>query len=353
MNKLSLLLLLCGSLAAGAWADIPRTADGKPDLSGNYDLATLTPLERPEEFGDNLYLSREEADKAIAATKERLQKLEDTKNDDPNRKAPPKGGDGVLTFGAGGVGGYNTFWIDRGETGFTIDGKFLTSIIYEPANGRLPQMTPDGMMLMKERFALFGKPNTGTAWWLEEGDGSGPYDNPENLTTSDRCLMGFGSTGGPPMLPILYNNLKRIVQTPNHVMILVEMVHDARIIRLNSEHVSQGIRKWLGDSIGWWEGDTLVVDTTNFNDQPGMYRATRDLHVIERFSRIDEDTLLYNFTVEDPNVWAEPWSGEYTWPTSTHTAYEYACHEANYAMEGILRGARLLEKEAQAAEEGP
>lgn len=348
----TLLPLLATVLAQAACADIPRTADGKPDLSGNYDLATLTPLERPEEFGDNLYLTPAEAEKAAAATKERLDKLEQTKNDDPNRKAPPKGGDGILTFGAGGVGGYNTFWIDRGDSGFEIDGKFRTSIIYQPANGRFPAMTPSGQALLYKRFASFRKPNTGTAWWLQEGDGSGPYDNPEDRTTSDRCLMGFGSTGGPPMLPVLYNNLKRIVQTPDTVMILVEMVHDARIIRLNSQHLPADIRQWMGDSIGWWEGDTLVVDTTNFNDYPGFFRATRDLHVVERFTRIDEDTLLYNFTVEDPNIWTEPWSGEYSWPATTDSAYEYACHEANYAMEGILRGARLLEKEAREANDG-
>jgi len=352
MSKNTLLFVMAIALSGSALADIPRTVDGKPDLSGNYDLATLTPLERPKEFGDKLYLSPEEAKAMIAANKERLAKLEATKNDDPNRSAPPKGGDGVLDFGAGGVGGYNTFWVDRGTDGFEIDGKFRTSIIYDPANGRFPPMTDQGKLILAKRFANFRKPNTGTAWWLEEGDGSGPYDNPEDRTTSDRCLMGFGSTGGPPMLPILYNNLKRIVQTPDHVMILVEMVHDARIIRLNSEHVSPDIRKWLGDSIGWWEGDTLVVETTNFNDNPGFYRATRDLRVVERFSRIDENTLLYNFTVEDPNIWTEPWSGEYIWPATADTAYEYACHEANYAMEGILKGARLLEKEAREAEEG-
>ncbi len=339
-------LLLAACLSCHAMADIPRTADGKPDLSGNYDLATLTPLERPKEFGNNLYLTPEQAEQAMAAMKESLAKLEATKNDDPNREAPPAGGDGVLAFGAGGVGGYNTFWVDRGEDGFTIDGKFRTSIIYEPENGRRPPMTPAGLKLMQERFGHFSKPNTGTAWWLDEGDGSGPYDNPEDRTTSDRCLSGFGSTGGPPMLPILYNNVKRIVQTPDHVMILVEMVHDARIIRLNSEHVSPDIRSWMGDSIGWWEGDTLVVDTTNFNDTPGLSRATRDLHVVERFTRVDENTLLYNFTVTDPNVWSEPWSGEYPWPATDQPVYEYACHEANYAMEGILKGARLLEREA-------
>ena len=147
------------------------------------------------------------------------------------------------------------------------------------------------------------------------------------------------------MLPVLYNNMKRIVQTPSHVMILVEMVHDARIVRMNSEHVSLDIRKWMSDSIGHWEGDTLVVDTTNFNDNPGMFRATRDLHVVERFTRQDDQTILYSFTVEDPNTWTEPWSGEYTWPVSENPVYEYACHEANYAMGNILRGARLLEAE--------
>jgi hypothetical protein len=347
MKKLLLASVIAASLAASSWADIQRTADGKPDLSGNYNTATLTQLERPKEFGDKLYLTREEAEKLSAATKEKLDKLEATKDSDPNRKAPPKGGDGNLSFGAGGVGGYNTLWLDRGEGGFEIDGKFRTSIIYEPANGRYPTMTQGGKKLLAQRFAHFSKPNTGTAWWLEEGDGSGPYDNPEDRTTSDRCLMGFGSTGGPPMLPVLYNNMKRIVQTPDHVMILVEMVHDARVVRLNSEHVAPDIRKWMGDSIGWWEGDTLVIDTTNFNDDPGMYRGTRDMHVVERFSRLDENTLLYNFTVEDPNVWTEPWSGEYAWPASDNTVYEYACHEANYAMGNILRGARILEEDAQ------
>jgi hypothetical protein len=353
MNKTLLGGLLAAALAPAALGDIPRTADGRPDLSGNYDIATLTPLERPKEFGEKLYMTPEEADAVIAANKERIAKLEATKNDDPDRKAPPKGGDGVLDFGAGGVGGYNTFWVDRGTDGFLIDGKFRTSIIYDPPNGRFPALTDQGKIILGKRFADFRRPNTGTAWWLAEGDGSGPYDNPEDRTTSDRCLQGFGSTGGPPMLPVLYNNMKRIVQTPDTVMILVEMVHDARVIRLNGEHAPEDLRFWMGDSIGWWEGETLVVDTTNFNDNPGMYRATRDLHVVERFTRVDRDTLLYSFTVEDPNIWTEPWSGEFTWPASTDPVYEYACHEANYAMEGILKGARLLEKEAREAEEGP
>ena len=145
------------------------------------------------------------------------------------------------------------------------------------------------------------------------------------------------------MLPVLYNNLKRIVQTEEHVMILVEMVHDARIIRMNSEHAPPDVRSWLGDSVGRWEGDTLVVDTTNFTDRPALSGASRNLHVVERFKRVDEDTLLYSFTVDDPTVWTAPWSGEYVWPSTETRVYEYACHEANYSFGGILRGARILE----------
>jgi hypothetical protein len=349
MKKFLLAALVSAILAPAAWADIKRTADGKPELSGNYNTATLTPLERPKEFGDKLYLSREEADNIANMTKALM--AAGDKKLDPNREAPPEGGDGS-TGAAGNVGGYNSFWIDTGDSTNEMDGKFRTSLINQPTNGRLPKMTPGGKALMAKRFAAYRKPNNGTAWWLEEGDGIGPYDNPEDLSRSDRCLLGFGSTGGPPMLPVLYNNMKRIVQTPDTVMILVEMVHDARIVRLNSEHISPDIRKWMGDSIGWWKGDTLVVDTTNFNDNPGMYRGTRDMHVVERFTRIDNETLRYSFTVEDPNVWTEAWSGEYSWPASTDPVYEYACHEANYAMGNILRGARILEKDAKQASSG-
>ena len=149
------------------------------------------------------------------------------------------------------------------------------------------------------------------------------------------------------MLPVLYNNLKKIVQTDDHILIFVEMVHDARIVRMGQEHAPPDIRQWMGDSIGHWEGDTLVVDTTNFNDTPALPLASRNLHVVERFTRVDTETLLYQFTVEDPTIWTEPWSGEYIWPATENRVYEYACHEANYALGGILRGARLLEAEAR------
>ncbi len=324
-----------------AQAQIQRTAEGLPDLSGTYDIATITPLQRPEELGDNQFLTQEQADEMAARAHARI--ADDSRQSDPDRGAPPAGGDGSAGA-AGNVGGYNAFWIDPGEAAFTIDGKFRTSILTQPKNGRRPEMTPSGRKKAMARRALF-RENRGDAWWLEL-EGPGPYDDPESRTLSDRCLLGFGSTGGPPMLPTLYNNLKRIVQTPDHVMILVEMIHDARIIRLNSGHPPASVKKWLGDSIGWWEGDTLVVETTNFTSRPALSGGTQDLKVIERFTRVDENTLNYAFTVDDANSWTEPWGGEYPWPATDTRVYEYACHEANYAMEGILKGARILEAEA-------
>ena len=347
-RPLRLALAAAAICAAGlAAADIPRTADGRPDLSGNYDVATLTPLQRPEAFGDNLFLTPEKAREM--EERERARMAAGQRDSDPDREAPPEGGDGS-PGAAGNVGGYNSFWIDRGEDAFAINGRFRTSIITDPPNGRLPAMTAAGQARRDARRAMF-RPNTGEAWWLGL-DGAGPYDDPELRPLAERCLLGFGSTSGPPMLPVLYNNMKRIVQTPDYVMILVEMVHHARIIRLNSEHAPPTVRKWLGDSIGWWEGDTLVVDTTNFRSTPGLSSASEHLHVVERFKRLDDATLLYSFTVEDPTVWNEPWSGEYPWPATDASVYEYACHEANYALGNIMRGARLLEADAQGGAAG-
>lgn len=346
---------------------IPRTPSGRPDLSGTYDTATVTPLQRPREFGERMSLTAEELaviqsnpdglaqvfNLAPAGSDEREavrnnETVTGFETGDGNREAPPAGGDGS-GGAAGNVGGYNTFWIDRGDDGFMIDGEYRTSIIIDPANGRQPPRTEEWRAAAAARAGSF-RENTGTAWWIEDDlDAPGPYDNPEDRPHAERCLMGFGSTAGPPMLSVLYNNMKRIVQTEDTVMILVEMVHDARIIRMNAEHEPPEIRRWLGDSIGWWEGDTLVIDTINFTDNPSLGGASRDLHVVERFTRVNADTLLYNFTVEDPNVWTAPWTGEYVWPASDHKAYEYACHEANYSFGGILRGARVLEEDARKA----
>ncbi len=331
-----LLMLIALSAAALTAADSP------PDLSGTYDTSTLTPLQRPARYGDRLELTDAEAE-AIARQEAAIM-AKQSEASDPNREAPPEGGDGS-EGAAGNVGGYNTFWIERGEGAIKIDGKWRTSIVTDPANGRRPAMTPEARREAAARARLF-RANTGEAWWVKEGVAPGPYDDPEMRPLAERCLLAFGSSGGPPMLPVLYNNLKKIVQTPNTVMIYVEMVHDARIIRMNAEHAPEEVRKWLGDSVGRWEGDTLVVDTTNFNDTPALSGASRNLHVVERFSRLDENTLLYRFTVEDPTVWTKPWSGEYTWRATQDRIYEYACHEGNYSFGGILRGARLLEQEA-------
>ena len=276
-----------------------RLADGHPDLEGTYDLATLTPLERPR--GAKAVLTPEEAAALEKAAAGRRDKANEAISGD--RSAPPKGGDGS-SGPAGGVGGYNYFWLDPGS-----------------------------------RYSVVGG----------EMEPPGSYDDPERRPLGERCLLGFGSTSGPPALPdYFYNNLHQIVQTPEAIMILTEMVHDARIVRIGAEHLPKTIRRWMGDSVGHWEGDTLVVDTTNFNDQTRFRGSTKNLHVVERFSRVDDKTLLYRFTIEDPDTWDRPWTGEYTWPATDQPIYEYACHEANYALGDILRGARTREAEAAA-----
>jgi hypothetical protein len=177
-------------------------------------------------------------------------------------------------------------------------------------------------------------------------EGPDAYNDPEQRPLGERCLVGFSSTSGPPILPTyFYNNLHQIVQTPAQIMILTEMVHDARVIRMNDKHLPSNIRKWLGDSIGRWEGDTLVVDTTNFTTKTRFRGSSENLHVVERFTRLDAKTLRYQFTIEDPTTWDRPWTGEYAWPATAERLYEYACHEGNYALGNILRGARLKEKD--------
>ena len=332
----SCLMLVCSA----AVADINRTASGKPDFSGHYDSGTLTPLNRPEELGDNQFMTSEEAAKIKAdAAKANADALLAS---DPDREAPALGGGEVKTGGGGGTGGYNRFWLDFGSDASEVDGKFRTSIVYDPPNGRQPEMTDKGQKAMSDNFSSFSYVNDGTASWLDS-DGPGPFDGPESLALAERCIVGFSA--GPPMLPGVYNNYKRIVQTEDHLMILMEMVHDARIIRINSEHGPDSDRLWLGDSIGWWEDDTLVVDTINFRKQTGLYGGDENLHLVEHFEMLENGNLHYDFTVEDATAWTAPWSGSYAWKASDEKVFEYACHEGNYAMGNILRGARMLEAE--------
>ena len=351
LGAVAVVCVALAPVAAAQNGDIPRTPSGRPDLSGTYDTSTLTPMQRPADLGEKMVLTNEEA--AEIAERERARNIQRQQPSDPNRGAPPQGGDG--SGGASGnVGGYNTFWIDRGSGAFQIDGQWRTSILIDPPNGRYPPQSEERLAARRGRGGRGGfqrRANDGTAYWLEAGlDAPGPYDNMETRGFAERCFLGFGSTAGPPMLPVLYNNHKRIVQGEDTIMIQVEMNHDARIVRMNAVHDPPEIRKWLRDSIGHWEGDILVVETTNFRDRQSFRQGSRNMTVTERFSRIDADTLLYNFTVEDPTVWSAPFTGEYTWPRSDNKVYEYACHEGNYALEGIMHGARLLEADFRGEE---
>jgi hypothetical protein len=332
------------SKAAAKTHSPARMPDGHPDLQGTYDSAMLTPLERPA--GAKAVLTKEEAARLeTAAAKRRQQGDESLKGDRP---APPKGGDGSVGA-AGNVGGYNSGWLDPGSTYTVVNGEKRSSIIVDPPDGRVPPLTPAAA----QRAAGARRRPTSDA--QESSDPGldptpGAYDDPERRPLGERCLLGFGSTSGPPALPnYFYNNLHQIVQTPDAIMILTEMVHDARIVRMNAQHLPKNIRLWMGDSVGHWEGDTLVVDTTNFTDKTRFRGSTADLHVIERFTRVDDRTLLYRFTIDDPATWTKPWTGEYTWPATDGHIYEYACHEGNYALTNILKGARLREKEQAAA----
>jgi hypothetical protein len=332
-----------GLTKAAAAPDVPRMANGKADIQGFWNAATITPLERPAGVGPTL--SRQEAAAMERANAQRRERA--ARPSDPTRQAPPVGGDGS-TGAAGNVGGYNNFWIDSGENVVLVNGEARTSIVVEPANGRVPALTADAQQRNARRTQAAAR-LTSDAAENQEATTRGAYDDVELRPLAERCLLGFGSTSGPPALPVLYNNIKQIAVTDNYVMILNEMVHDVRIVRMNTkEHLPTTIRKWLGDSIGWWEGDTLVVETTNFTDKTRFRGATPDMKVTERFTRVSKNQLLYQFTVEDPATWTAPWSGEYNWVASDEPIYEYACHEGNHAMQGILKGERLLEKEADA-----
>jgi hypothetical protein len=345
-RRLSTAVALAGGMAVMASAQtssrIPRLPDGKPDLQGMYDLAMLTPVERPA--GLPAVLSDEQAAKlekqALEAARSGALPI------DGNRPAPPKGGDGSVGP-AGNVGGYNTFWLDRGTHYSTVDGQKRSSIVVDPPDGRVPALTPEARQRSLAARSAYQRQTSDQTESTDPGlEPAGAYDDPERRPLGERCMLGFGSTSGPPILPnYFYNNLHQIVQTPDTVMILTEMVHDARVVRVNAQHAPAHVRKWLGDSVGHWEGDTLVVETTNFSDKTRFRGSTDNLKVTERFTRVDANTLKYRFTVEDPKTWERPWTGEYTWPITQDHLYEYACHEGNYAMENILRGARLREAE--------
>ncbi|MEM1231339.1 MAG: hypothetical protein AAGI15_12435 [Pseudomonadota bacterium] len=308
------------AVAADAW-EVPRTFDGVPDLQGIWTNATITTLQRPPEF-DELVLTAAQAATQEASTGEFFDAIDDVEA-------------GSLEAG-GDVGGYNSFWMDPGTRALRVGDEIRSSILLHPADGRLP-------------LRLGARAKLG-AFLLRVQNA---FDGPELRPLGERCIVGFGSTGGPPMLPVLYNNNYQIVQSKDHVMILVEMNHDVRMIRIGAEHQSDRIRPWLGDSVGRWEGDTLVVTTRHFH--PGQsFRAaikhqfylTQDAVVTEYFTRTGPREIRYRFEVDDPGAYSDRWIGELILRATEGPIYEYACHEANYAMRGILRGARLAEAEA-------
>jgi hypothetical protein len=303
--------------AKGTSGSTPRTPDGHPDLQGVWTNATITPMERPAAFASKPTLSDAEA---AAYEKKQAKELQDQDG----------ASDGPLIAAAGssGTGGYNALFIDRGSELARVDGVKRTSLVIDPSDGKIPPLTPEARQRMQGMMRSFNR-----------------FENVKERPLSERCLIGFGSTAGPPMLPVLYNNNYQIVQTPNTVMILVEMVHDVRVVRMNQNHVPSDVKKWLGDSVGHWEGDTLVVDTTNFNPEIRFRGSSENLHVIERFQRVDANTILYRATIDDPSTFTKQWTIEYPFRATAGPVYEYACHEGNYAMGDILGGARKMESE--------
>ena len=322
-------LILPAAAAAEAQAyRAPRAVGNQPSLEGTWTNATLTPLERAPALAERRAMTAAE----VAAVEGRRaavisKSLEPTK-DSANFEKEPCYAANTDSGGAVPDCGYNAFWTDHGDAVMRVNGEPRTSLITSPANGRMPPRLPRKP----------GGPTPARGVYGVAGE------NPENQTLGERCITSFGNHAGPVMLPSFYNSNYQIVQGTDAVVILVEMIHDARVIRLNGQHGPNHV--WYGDSIGRWEGETLVVETTNYHPAQQMFGGSPDMKVTERFTRVGEKRLRYEFKVEDPSVWASPWSGEYEFGPSKGPIYEYACHEGNYALPGILRGARAAEAEA-------
>ena len=303
--------------STGAWTPT-RTSDGQFDLEGVWDFSTITPLERPTGLGDKQTFTDAEA-----ATFEREENLRQNRDLIDAKK-------GGLQYLPGSVIPYNEFWYERGST---IVGSKRTSLIVDPPDGRIPQLTPEAAKRLDAESAAA----------RDEQLGIVRADSPESRSLADRCILGFNA--GPPMTPGAYNNHVQISQAPGYVTLVVEMVHDARVIPLDGRpHLPQRIRQYTGDSRGRWDGRTLVIDTTNFLRETSFRGSSANLHLVERLTRVDADTLLYEFTVEDPKTWTRPWTAAVPMKRADSPIYEYACHEGNYALRNILSGARAQEK---------
>ena len=318
--------------AQSAESEAPRTPWGAPDLQGVWDFRSLTPLERPEELGDKAFLTAEEA---AALEQEAIQRNDDLLNRPPEDATA---GGSVDVRDDGSPGFYNNFWLDGGTS--TVDSR-RTSLITDPANGRIPPMTAAA----SKRAAALAMERRGTA--MHEPTPGGWIHDLGRRGLQLRCITGFNS--GPPMTPGFYNQNVQIFQTPNEVVLLNEMNHNFRIVPLDGSE-TPGLAQWTGSSRAHWDGGTLVVETKDFLRETSFAFGvtTRHLHVVERFSRPSQDTLLYRVTVDDPTVWQQPWSYEIPMNWNDQPLYEYACHEGNYGLANILAGARA--QEAAAAE---
>lgn len=378
LSKLS--LALCASVAglaigaASAQSSAPgyappKTSWGVPDLQGTWTNASITDMQRTADY-PNLVMTPAEVKKMEGEDYYNNRTREDAKPADPKDTRLLDGSD--LLSG----GGYNAFWVDPGTKVAQVKGTYRSSWVVDPPDGRIPRKGVGGRPAPAPAPAAppaTSRPNggasrTGTvqgpgAVDRNAGGGFGSYDNPETRPMGERCIIGFGNTGGPVMTNVLYNNHYQLVQTPTTVLILIEMVHDSRIIAIVKDKAeadkrlaSSRLEKWLGDSAGWYEGDTLVVETRNVMPAQRGYIG-KDGMLTERFTRWDDKQILYEFTVDDPAQYTQPWRGEMALNWSKEPFYEYACHEGNYAMAGILAGARKQEREGKvvarnAAEEG-
>jgi hypothetical protein len=288
----------------------PKTSDGQPDIQGIWNNSTMTPVERPPELAGKEFFSAEEA--AAYEKQSLLQSNADRR-------------DGGADADVGRA--YNEFWRDRGGVVPTR----RTSLVVDPRDGRIPPLTPDAQ-----------KRNAARAEYRRLH----PADGPEDRPLAERCLLW--NSAGPPMLPVGYNSNYQIVQAPGYVVIHIEMVHEARIIPLDGRtHLPSSVGQWLGDSRGRWEGNTLVVETTNFTDKTAFRGASEKMRLVERFSRVAPNMLLYDFTVDDPASFTKPWSGQVPMTKTEGPLFEYACHEGNYGLTNVLAGTRAEEKAAE------
>jgi len=302
---------------------VPKTEFGHPDLRGVWNFSSDTPFERPARFKDREFMTKEEYDEQQAQVQKRSQESDNS------------------TGGSGGVGGYNQFWVESGDQGANL----RTSLVIDPPNGRLPPLQPG----VKSENGGLG-PDTGGQRPVRFRVGGVRKDGPEDRGLSERCLMGFNS--GPPFVPSMYNNNVQIFQSKTNVVIMTEMIHDARIVPIDGRpHLDPALRQWSGDSRGRWEGDTLVVETTNFTDKTNVFRGAgdgTDMTLIEKFTRVGPDRVNYEFTITAPKTFTRPFTALVPMVRAEGELFEYACHEGNYGMVNILQGARQEEREAAA-----